>query len=81
MIGLLIGLVLLVVCRHVGDLGNVTADETGKAVFRMTDKQLSLSGPLSIIGRTMVVSRQTRNILITGQDRKSHFGHSYCYYK
>lgn len=41
--------------RHVGDLGNVTAGEDGVAKFDFTDKQLKLNGPLSIIGRTMVI--------------------------
>ena len=42
--------------RHAGDLGNVTAGADGKAPVDMTDKILSLTGPMSIIGRTMVVS-------------------------
>jgi len=41
--------------RHAGDLGNVTADAEGKATVNIQDSQLSLSGPTSIIGRTMVV--------------------------
>jgi len=41
--------------RHVGDLGNVTADDKGVAKVNITDKQISLSGPLSILGRTVVV--------------------------
>jgi Cu-Zn family superoxide dismutase len=41
--------------RHVGDLGNVTADASGVAKFTIQDKLLSLHGQTSIIGRTMVV--------------------------
>jgi Cu-Zn family superoxide dismutase len=41
--------------RHVGDLGNVVADESGVAKFELTDKLLNLTGPNSIIGRTVVV--------------------------
>ncbi|CAH8871429.1 unnamed protein product [Trichobilharzia szidati] len=41
--------------RHVGDLGNVIADNNGNAVYDATDKLISLNGAHSIIGRTMVV--------------------------
>ncbi len=41
--------------RHVGDLGNVVADENGKATLKMTDKLLRLSGPHSVIGRGLIV--------------------------
>jgi len=36
--------------RHVGDLGNIETDEFGVAVFTLTDDQISLNGPLSVIG-------------------------------
>ncbi|XP_045478041.1 superoxide dismutase [Cu-Zn]-like [Harmonia axyridis] len=41
--------------RHMGDLGNINADEQGIAVFSFVDKQLLLEGPNSIIGRSLVV--------------------------
>jgi len=41
--------------RHVGDLGNITADDSGKAVISMMDKQIALSGPHSIIGRAVII--------------------------
>jgi len=41
--------------RHAGDLGNVTAGADGVAHINITDKLLTLVGPHSIIGRTMVV--------------------------
>uniref|UniRef100_A0A646QCB9 Superoxide dismutase [Cu-Zn] n=1 Tax=Hemiscolopendra marginata TaxID=943146 RepID=A0A646QCB9_9MYRI len=41
--------------RHLGDLGNVTADGSGVAKIEICDKQITLTGPNSIIGRTMVV--------------------------
>ncbi len=41
--------------RHVGDLGNITADGRGKAEIRMTDRLIALSGPRSIIGRAVII--------------------------
>jgi len=41
--------------RHVGDLGNITADQTGRAELIMVDDMISFSGEHSIIGRAIVV--------------------------
>jgi Cu-Zn family superoxide dismutase len=41
--------------RHVGDLGNIKADDSGKAVLKMADKVIQLHGPHSIIGRSLIV--------------------------
>ncbi|XP_075226338.1 superoxide dismutase 1 [Lycorma delicatula] len=41
--------------RHAGDLGNVTANDCGVANVDICDKGIALTGPLSIIGRTLVV--------------------------
>jgi Cu-Zn family superoxide dismutase len=42
--------------RHVGDLGNITADEAGNATYERVDAHLTLApGPNSIIGRAVVV--------------------------
>ena len=41
--------------RHAGDLGNVEADETGRAVYKRVDQLIELSGPNSIIGRSIIV--------------------------
>ncbi|KAE8749931.1 Superoxide dismutatse-like [Frankliniella occidentalis] len=41
--------------RHAGDLGNVEAGADGVAKINISDKMISLSGPNSIIGRTVVV--------------------------
>ena len=41
--------------RHVGDLGNLQADEEGVAEFEFIDNKIHLVGPHSIIGRSCVV--------------------------
>ncbi|KAJ2724593.1 Superoxide dismutase [Cu-Zn] [Coemansia sp. Benny D115] len=41
--------------RHVGDLGNVTASADGRVVADIEDAQVTLFGPHSVIGRTIVV--------------------------
>lgn len=41
--------------RHLGDLGNLTADANGRAQFDYVDSHLSLSGPNGIIGCSVVV--------------------------
>ena len=41
--------------RHVGDFGNVEADASGKVHFELKEKNLKLSGPDSIMGKSVVV--------------------------
>jgi Cu-Zn family superoxide dismutase len=41
--------------RHVGDLGNIKADSTGNASYKRVDTVISLNGPQSIIGRSVIV--------------------------
>ena len=41
--------------RHVGDLGNLVADENGHAHYERVDKIISLEGEHSIIGRSIVI--------------------------
>lgn len=53
--------------RHVGDLGNVIADENGVVSTTLTDSLLTLSGARSIIGRAIVVH--------TGEDDLGLGGH------
>lgn len=41
--------------RHVGDLGNITADTQGMATYDRVDRVVRLSGPDAIIGRAVIV--------------------------
>ena len=44
--------------RHAGDLGNIEADASGKAHLDWKDKVMKLSGPDSIVGRSVIVHVQ-----------------------
>jgi Cu-Zn family superoxide dismutase len=41
--------------RHLGDLGNIKANSNGIAYTEWSDTKISLSGPYSIIGHSLVV--------------------------
>lgn len=41
--------------RHVGDLGNLVADENGHAHYERIDKTIALDGKNSIVGRSLIV--------------------------
>ena len=41
--------------RHVGDLGNIVADAAGSVDIEFDDALVSLRGPLSIVGRSVVI--------------------------
>ena len=44
--------------RHAGDLGNLDANAEGKAHYEMVDQVLSLGGPNSIVGKSVIVHAQ-----------------------
>ncbi|KAK6504958.1 Superoxide dismutase [Cu-Zn] [Arthrobotrys musiformis] len=48
--------------RHVGDLGNISTDASGVAKGTITDSLVSLIGPNSILGRTVVVHAGTDDL-------------------
>jgi Cu-Zn family superoxide dismutase len=41
--------------RHLGDMGNITADKDGNAHLDYVDDKMSLDGPNAIVGRAVVV--------------------------
>ena len=41
--------------RHIGDLGNIEVREDGTAAYKRVDKLVSLNGPNSIIGRSVIL--------------------------
>ncbi len=41
--------------RHIGDLGNITADEDGNATYQRLETVISFSGTNNIIGKAVIV--------------------------
>lgn len=41
--------------RHIGDMGNIQADATGKATYLLNSDIIKLTGEHSVIGRTVIV--------------------------
>ncbi|KAG7440879.1 uncharacterized protein BT62DRAFT_937665 [Guyanagaster necrorhizus] len=62
--------------RHVGDLGNIKSDEVGAAVFSFSDSLISLNGPLSIIGRAVVVHAGTDDLGKGGNEESLKTGNA-----
>jgi Cu-Zn family superoxide dismutase len=44
--------------RHIGDLGNLEADKSGRAKYNRLDTRISLHGRNSIIGRSIVIKEK-----------------------
>ncbi|KAL4601567.1 superoxide dismutase-like [Arapaima gigas] len=62
--------------RHVGDLGNVIAGSDNIANVNIEDKIISLVGPNSIIGRTMVVHEKADDLGKGGNDESKLTGNA-----
>lgn len=62
--------------RHVGDLGNIVADESGKAKVNINDSLISLTGPNSILGRTVVVHADVDDLGLGGHELSKTTGNA-----
>ena len=51
----LVSLACVFTFSHYGDLGNITAGDDGKAKVDIKDKLVTLEGPNTVVGRTIVV--------------------------
>ncbi|XP_046679942.1 superoxide dismutase [Cu-Zn]-like [Homalodisca vitripennis] len=56
--------------RHVGDLGNIVAGEDGVVQIQLSDHAFSLTGPTSVVGRSVVV-HEKEDDLGRGGDQES----------
>uniref|UniRef100_A0A7S3V0J4 Superoxide dismutase [Cu-Zn] n=1 Tax=Aplanochytrium stocchinoi TaxID=215587 RepID=A0A7S3V0J4_9STRA len=63
--------------RHIGDLGNVICKKDGeKAVFELTDAHVRLSGPYSVIGRSVVAHADEDDLGKGGYEDSLTTGHA-----
>jgi len=62
--------------RHVGDLGNVLAGEDGVAEFQMQDRLITLTGPNSVIGRSLVIHEQIDDLGRGGHETSKTTGNA-----
>ena len=62
--------------RHVGDLGNITADKNGNVKILLRDKLIKLRGKYSIVGRSVVVHEDEDDLGKGFFDDSKTTGHS-----
>jgi len=62
--------------RHVGDLGNVEAADSGVAKVDICDNIISLEGPNSIVGRTLVVHADADDLGLGGHELSKTTGNA-----
>jgi Cu-Zn family superoxide dismutase len=62
--------------RHEGDLGNVEADTKGEARYFRADSNITLYGPNSIVGRSLVIHRDEDDLGKGGHEDSATTGHA-----
>lgn len=62
--------------RHIGDLGNIEANELGIVDTTFTDNVISLAGKKSILGRGIVVHELVDDLGITGHPDSKKTGNA-----
>jgi len=61
---------------HVGDLGNVTADENGIADIKIVAKRIDLAGDRSVVGRAIVIHEDPDDLGKGGDDESLKTGNA-----
>lgn len=61
---------------HVGDLGNITANENGVAQFNLVAEQVELTGDRSVVGRAIVVHKDKDDLGKGGDDESLKTGNA-----
>jgi len=62
--------------RHIGDLGNIESNAHGTADIDITDNLITLNGPLSVIGRAVVVHAGTDDLGKGGNEESLKTGNA-----
>ena len=58
--------------RHLGDLGNIIADNNGKVNMTIYDKNLTITGEYGIVGRSVVVHEKEDDLGKGGIDKNNN---------
>ncbi|GFT63409.1 superoxide dismutase, partial [Nephila pilipes] len=61
---------------HMGDLGNIQAGNNGVATINIIDHQLRLCGPLSIMGRAIVIHANRDDLGLGGNEESLKTGNA-----
>jgi len=62
--------------RHVGDLGNLHANEQGIAIFKITDNLVKLRGQYNVIGRSIVIHEDPDDLGLGNHSDSLKTGHA-----
>ena len=62
--------------RHVGDLGNVVANEEGIATYEREDQLITLYGAYSVLGRSCVVHEGEDDLGLGGHELSKTTGNA-----
>jgi Cu-Zn family superoxide dismutase len=62
--------------RHVGDMGNIMVDSYGNCQFKIKDKMIKVAGPISVIGRSLVIHENKDDLGMTNNKESKLNGNS-----